>query len=136
MRRTCLVVGVVAIAVIVARLDAQSPPDFSGKWVLASSQPPGTHALGRDFSIAQDSTTLSIDSTGFRFSGSTNGGWSETPFPIRTIYALDGIEHPRQVIANQPVTNSSAWTFSSPTMSSTTEESISKATGRDASSSS
>jgi hypothetical protein len=127
MRRICLIVGVAATAVIAARLDAQSPPDLSGKWVLASSQPPGTYALGREFSVAQDAATLRIDSTGISFSASTASGWSETPFRIQTIHVLDGIEHPAQVIADPPVAAVSAPT-SGMRMSSTTEESLSKAT--------
>jgi hypothetical protein len=124
-RRTCLVVGVVATAVIVARLDAQSPPDFSGKWVLASSQAPRLQALGEDFSIAQDATTLRVDSTGRSGRFSNNGPTSETRYPVRTIYILDGIEHPSQVIASPPLTTASA-PMSAMTMM--MEESISKAT--------
>jgi hypothetical protein len=124
-----IVIGVVAGAWRVGRAQEQSAarPDFSGKWALASSQPPGHQAFGDDFSIAQDATTLEVDSTGHRVSLSTTRGSSETPFPVRTIYALDGIEHPTQVIADPPVTTASAPT-SGFVMSSGTEESISKAT--------
>src|SRR5579863_9582055 len=106
-----IVIGVVAGVVRVGRAQTQSPadhPDFSGKWVLASSQPPGTHAFGHDFSIAQDATSLVIDSTGLHITASRTGPSSETPFPIRTIYALDGIEHASQVIADPPMTPASA----------------------------
>jgi hypothetical protein len=102
-------------------------PDFSGKWVLTSNQPPGRDALGHDFSIAQDAASLTLDSTWFRGSCSSTGGCSETSFPVRTIYVLDAIEHPSQVISDQPVTTASTPT-SGLGMRSATEESISKAT--------
>jgi hypothetical protein len=126
MGRTSLVVGVVAAAVIVARLDAQSPPDLSGKWVFVSSEPAGTRVLGSDFSIAQDAATLRIDFTAFCYDGETTGAWTATPVPTRTVYVLDGIEHPSQVIVNQPTTNPAAWTFRS-TMSSITEVQVDRA---------
>lgn len=123
MRGTSIVVGVISVAVVAARLDAQAPPDFSGTWLLASSQPPGSQALGPDFSITQDGTTLRIDSTGYHFSLSTNGTSSRTPFPIQTIYTVDGMEHPRQVMANPPVSSAPA-----SGMTSDLEESLYKAT--------
>jgi hypothetical protein len=125
MRRTSVVVGIVAAATMVAGLEAQGPPDLSGKWVLASSQPPGSQALGGDFSISQDATTLRVDSTAFHISLSTNGTSSRTPFPIQTIYTFDGMEHPRQVLPD-PTARSSA--TSALSMTSDLEESIYKAT--------
>ena|SRR5579864_1605386 len=124
-----IVIGVVAGVGSVGRAQEQpaARPDFSGKWVLAPNQPPGRDALGHDFSIVQDATTLEVDSTGHRVSLSTSRGSSETPFPVRTIYVLDGIEHPSHVIDDPPMTTASAPT-SGFVMSSGTEESISKAT--------
>jgi hypothetical protein len=131
-----ILTAVITVAVVagvgrVGRAQEQSAarPDFSGKWVLASSQPPGRNALGGDFSIAQDATTLRIDSTSFRVSLSTTRAPSGTAFPVRRIYLLDGTEHPSQEIADPPQTTTSAPT-SGFRMSSTTEESesISKAT--------
>ena len=127
MRRTSLAVGVVAISLIAVRLGAQSPPDFSGKWVLVSSNPPGSHALGVDFTISQDAMTLTVASTGFSIRASTSGDGSETPYDVRTIHILDGIEHPRRAIADSPVATPLAST-SQMTMTSSMEESISKAT--------
>jgi hypothetical protein len=124
-RTAVITVVIVAGAWHVGR--AQEPsaarPDFSGKWVFASSQPSGGlgNALGDKFSITQDAATLRIDTTAFRVSDSRTVSLFETRFPIRTIYSLDGIEHPSQVS-----------TDASPTfrveMMSIIEESISKAT--------
>lgn len=124
MRRASIVVGVVVAALGLARLDAQGPPDFSGKWLLASSQPPGTQALGSDFSISQDATTLRVDSTAYHMSISSNGTSSRTPFPIQTIYTFDGMEHPRHVLPDAPARSSSTPTSG---MTSDLEESIYKA---------
>jgi hypothetical protein len=127
--KAAIVISVVAGAGRVDR--AQEPsaarPDFSGKWVLASNQPPGRDALGHDFSITQDAASLTLDSTWLRGRCSSTGGCSETPFPVRTIYVLDAIEHPSQVIADPPMATASALT-SGVEMRSTTEESISRAT--------
>jgi hypothetical protein len=124
MRRTSVVVGMVAVAIFVPRLDAQGPPDLSGKWLLTSSQPPEYQALGRDFSISQDATTLRVDSTAYHMGISTNGTSSRTPFPIQTIYTFDGMEHPRHVLPDTPARSSSTPTSG---MTSDLEESIYKA---------
>lgn len=124
MLTAAIVIGVVA-GVGRGRAQEQSAarPDFSGKWVFASSQPSGGlgNALGDKFSIAQDATTLRIDTTAFRVSGSKTVRLLETQFPIRTIYSLDGREHPSQVSTDAPPT-------SRVEMMSIIEESISKAT--------
>jgi hypothetical protein len=126
---TAITVAIVGGAGRVGGAQEQSAarPDLSGKWVFASSQPTGTHALGDDFSIAQDATTLRIDSTEFHLSLSTTRAPSVTPLLVRTIYVLDGIEHPSQVIFDPPQTTASAPTAGLGT-SSTTEESMSRAT--------
>jgi hypothetical protein len=113
---------------------ATSVSDLSGKWVLASGQPRGSSLppFGDDFSIAQDAKKLTVDSLGFRPADSPNDSRTDAevgvmlPFSIRTIYVLDGIEHPSQVIANRPVIASipQQVTVKAPS----TEESISKAT--------
>jgi hypothetical protein len=136
-----IVIGVVGGVGRVGRAQAQpagNHPDFSGKWVFASSQPPAVQNGpddvvvsgpppfgGDDFSIAQDATTLTVDSLGYRPSDFKRGAQA-LPFSIRTIYVLDGIEHPSQVIANRPLERSIPQDVA--VKSSTTDESISKAT--------
>lgn len=124
MQRICLVVGVVA-ATLAPRLDTQSPPDFSGKWVLASSQPSDSlgNALGDKLSITQDATTLRIDTTAFRVRSLGMDTLIELQLPIRSIYSLDGLEHPtviQDTAALAPNPRVKVWFV--------VEESISKAT--------
>jgi hypothetical protein len=136
-------VAIVAGAGRVGRAQTQAAansPDFSGKWVFASSQPPvvrngpndvvvsGPPPFGGDFSISQDATTLTVDSLGFYPSQSRTGAEAGVvlPFSIRTIYVLDGIEHPSQVIANRPAITSSPQVVRA--VSRPTGESISKTT--------
>ena len=127
MRRISLVVGVIISAAMLAdQVGAQSPPNFSGKWTLVPNAASPTYPPGGTVTIAQDMTTLTIESTGFRFRASTKGTWSETPFATRVTYILDGLEHPRQVVADPlPPAAPPASTM---VMKSTMEESLAKAT--------
>jgi hypothetical protein len=123
MRRTCLIVTLAALAVVTARLDGQSPPDFSGTWTMAS---PGSSSPDQRVTIAQDADTLSIDSTWYHLVASTNGRRTETPYPVRVTYVLDGAEHPSRVVADPP--RVAARPASALGLTSATEESSSKAT--------
>ena len=124
MQRTSLVVGLLAVAILSVRLDGQSPPDFSGNWTLTST---GTYPPDQRMTITQDNTTLTIDSTGYRIratSGGQSSSFSETPFPTRVTYVLDGAEHPSAMVAEPPEPPARPAAM---IMSTRTAESISKA---------
>jgi hypothetical protein len=125
MRRLSVVIIGLVVILIVARLTAQSQPDFSGKWILSASIPAGSGALGQAVVITQDAATLTLDTAGISISGSVSGRYSETTFPVRMIFALDGAEHPSQVIADRPLVSSKP--VPSTAFTSRTEESISRA---------
>jgi hypothetical protein len=126
MLHTCFVVTFATSAILIGQLGVQSPPDFSGTWVLASS---GTFPPEQRLTITQDASTMSIDGTAYLVRGSHDGirsTFSETPYPTRTTLRLDGLEHSREVIENRPPEPMSA--PSARAMRSTTEEAIYKAT--------
>jgi len=127
MRPISLVVGVIIAAAMFAdRIDAQGPPNFSGKWTVVPNAASPTYPPGGAVTITQDMTTLTIESMSFRISASTAGTWSETPFATRVTYFLDGIEHPRQDVSDSPPPPGRP--SSAMVMKSTMEESLSKAT--------
>ncbi|HYN08195.1 MAG TPA: hypothetical protein VES67_12455 [Vicinamibacterales bacterium] len=121
MFRILLVAGLMVMAPLTVALDGQSLPDFSGKWTAVS--PTISYPPNRSMTITQDGTTLTVDSTAFRVTASTAGWSSETSYPMRTIYILDGTEHPSQIVADPP-----PWPQSLKAMTTTLHESISKAT--------
>ena len=96
-----LVASVALVAVVAARLVAQAPPDFSGKWTLDAPQiattpaVPGTPAAaaapgdmgsgwGSTITIEQDARRLSVEYVFF-------SRYDLQP-PLRFTYALDGSE--------------------------------------------
>jgi hypothetical protein len=113
------------VAVLIAPLTAQQTPDLSGTWTLAST---GVYPPDQRMTITQDAARLTVDSTGYHVRARSNGlrsTWSETPYPVRTTYVLDGAEHPTQRSAEPTVVPTRA--SSAGAMTSTTEESLSKA---------
>lgn len=99
MRRLHFVLTFAAAAGVVATLSAQARLDFSGTWVAST---PGVFPSEQRVTITQDATTLTIDSMGLRISGRTDGVTStgtSIPYPVRTTYILDGVEHPRDIAA-------------------------------------
>jgi hypothetical protein len=112
-------------AILTAGVAAQSPTDFSGTWVLTST---GVYPPDRRLTITQDAATLTIEGTAYRVRASSDGTrstWSETPYPTRITYRLDGLEHPYVVVANPPPIVQAP---SERAMTSTIEESVFKAT--------
>jgi hypothetical protein len=123
MRLTVLLAGLLAIAPVTKLAGAQSPPDFSGFWTMVS--PETGYPNHRRLTISQSATTLTIDSTITRVTGSTDGISSETSYPARVIYTLDGVERPTQLISDVPAPAKAP----APTgMSMRLTESLSKAT--------
>jgi hypothetical protein len=70
--------------------------------------------------------TTGLTTLGLYVRAGSNGVTSaatETPYPVRTIYALDGLEHPTNVASNPPVTSERGVSV----MHSRTEESLTRA---------
>jgi len=97
MRLVEIVMRVAAAVLFAASLAAQTPPDFSGRWVLAPDPPaaatqrggrtaPGTlgSGWGADITVTQDATTLTI--------GYAQFARSDMQPPIKFVYLLDGSE--------------------------------------------
>jgi hypothetical protein len=101
-----LLVTVVAAALGSAALAAQARPDFSGTWTLVSTVPSGRDVYGAEFSVTQDAATLTITTKATRRTITSRGGVTEpgvdTPYTTRTIYTLDGGEHPHQTSNDLP----------------------------------
>ena len=102
MQRVRFFATLAAGVVLTAALGAQGRPDFSGTWVSAS---PGQFPPEQRVTITQDATSLTIDGTAYRMRGTFDGvqsSMSSTPYPMRTTYILDGLEHPQAVVATFP----------------------------------
>lgn len=106
-------------------VDAQNPPDLSGTWTLTST---GTWPASQRFTITQTPTALTVDGLAYQVKGSFDGtrsSMTETSYPSRTTYTLDGLEHPRRVTADPPAGPTVA---SAGAMTTTVEDAVCKAT--------
>ena len=127
MGQTLSALIVVILAGTLAGIGAQVRPDFSGNWVLTSSTPEGTAALGTEFMISQDAQAIQINLVGIGFRSASSGpGGTEMRYPVRITYELDGVEHPTKSISEPPLPPPAPPRAG--VMTSRTEESISKAT--------
>jgi hypothetical protein len=97
MRPVKIVMRVTMAVVFAAGVVAQTPPDFSGRWVLAPDAPaapgqrggrtaPGTmgSGWGADITVTQDATMLTIEYAVF--------ARSDMQPPMRLVYRLNGSE--------------------------------------------
>lgn len=87
---------VAAIAWVVASVTAQTPANFSGRWILVPDPPSAAPRVGAgatgtvgtgwgsDIAVTQDATTLAIEYTPF--------ARSDMQPPTKLIYRLDGSE--------------------------------------------
>ena len=127
MRRSVLVACAVTAVVTFTGLDAQSRPDFSGTWTLVSSTPIGSHAMGTEFKVVQNGSTLTIDLEGIA-ARYTSGRSVQTAYPVRNIYALDGLEHPPQVVSDPPLMTTATLSAETMKVASVSSESTRRAT--------
>jgi len=102
MPRARITVVVAASTLLVCRLSAQGPPDFSGSWV---SSMPGSYPTEKRMTITQSAGVMTLRGTVYRIQASTGANkstYSETPYPMTTTYLLDGLEHPCDVVVDAP----------------------------------
>jgi hypothetical protein len=95
MNRRLAFVAVLAACLTAVGVSAQNRPDFSGRWRLVAddSTPPNTWALGQDFAITQDSTTLTFERPTVAIHFSSDGRSTSTPGePVKITYNLNGPE--------------------------------------------
>lgn len=95
MHRRFTFVAVLVASLIAVAVSAQRRPDFSGQWTLVSekSTPPNTWALGQEFAITQDDTTLVFERPMVQIHFSSAGGSTSTAgAPAKIVYNLNGTE--------------------------------------------
>jgi hypothetical protein len=91
MRLKVIAVGVVAATLIRPGVEAQTSPDFTGKWILVAekSEQNGASAFGGSFTATQAADALSISRVLLPWGGRRG---ASPPRPTTYIYKFDGSE--------------------------------------------
>lgn len=87
MRRTAILVGTMAAALVASGLSAQDTPNFAGSWTMVASPDGGGRGGGRGgFGGLGQATTISQDGATLAITRTTQAGETES------VYKLDGSE--------------------------------------------
>ena len=89
MTRGFVIAGAVTLVLAEMQPNAQTPPDFSGTWVL---DPTGAGACRGSFTATQDAATLSLDSAGVSVSHQESASPPATTSARRVIYNFNGTD--------------------------------------------